>query len=103
MNEEGTNLHLTEATSKLTSTGAVVLTGAPGSGKTYLARQVAENMPVVVVDESFYLEKTNGNLYETLATLHENRTPIIITAQKVSAALQNFIDTVKAAVIPLHR
>ena len=101
MNEVSPDESLSAILNALSKTKAVVITGVPGIGKTALAHQVAQQMPVIIVDETYHLEKSNGNLYETLATIHKDGTPLLVTAQRISPRLQYFIDRVHADVIAL--
>ena len=98
-NEASSDNALSAILDALNKTKAIVITGTPGIGKSSLAHQAANNVPVIIVEEALHLEQSNGYLYETLASLHENGTPIIVTTQRVSPRLQHFIDQVQAEVI----
>lgn len=98
---EALESYIHAASQCLSSKTPVVVIGAPGSGKSLLAREVSETDPAVIVDESQYLQRSNPSLFADLVTLHENGTPLLVTSQRLYPELQSFIEKVQATVLNL--
>lgn len=93
--------YIRAASQCLSSKTPVVIIGAPGSGKSLLAREVSETDPAVIVDEAQYLQRSNPELYANLVALHENATPLMVIARRLYPDLQSFVETVQATVLNL--